>query len=449
MIQKASSSISTPLRPPRAGTRLEAAQSFIYELTAMQNNTSFVSVETALQIMLDSVTTVGHERVHLLEAAGRILYEDIRSDINIPPFDNSAMDGYAVRSTDTKGSTATTPVPFMVAGEIQAGGGLKDRILAKGTAIRIMTGAPVPEGADAVIPVEFTVEDGHRGRMLAYKELKTHENIRCAGEDVAAGQTVLKRGDALKSADIGLLAALNKKEIPVFKKPAVAIISTGDEIVEVGEEMDSGKIRNTNAYTLIAEVRKYNGDPRYLGIARDTLTTTRGKFEEALQADVVISTGGVSMGKYDLVKQVLEELGVDVKIEKIRMKPGKPMIFGVRGRTLYFGLPGNPVSTMVSFIEFVRPVLLRLGGARLIDKPEIRAKLEHDIRKSSERKEFIRARFSIIDGSFHVTATGPQGSGILRSMSLANCLIVIPEDVAEYKKGDFVIVQLINHEEII
>jgi molybdopterin molybdotransferase len=415
----------------------------------MQNNTSFVSVETALQIMLDSVTTVGHERVHLLEAAGRILYEDIRSDINIPPFDNSAMDGYAVRSTDTKGSTATTPVPFMVAGEIQAGGGLKDRILAKGTAIRIMTGAPVPEGADAVIPVEFTVEDGHRGRMLAYKELKTHENIRCAGEDVTAGQTVLKRGDALKSADIGLLAALNKKEISIFKKPAVAIISTGDEIVEVGEEMDSGKIRNTNAYTLIAEVRKYNGDPRYLGIARDTLTTTRGKFEEALQADVVISTGGVSMGKYDLVKQVLEELGVDVKIEKIRMKPGKPMIFGVRGRTLYFGLPGNPVSTMVSFIEFVRPVLLRLGGARLIDKPEIRAKLEHDIRKSSERKEFIRARFSIIDGSFHVTATGPQGSGILRSMSLANCLIVIPEDVAEYKKGDFVIVQLINHEEII
>jgi molybdopterin molybdotransferase len=415
----------------------------------MQNNTSFVSVETALQIMLDSITTVGHERVHLLEAAGRILYEDIRSDINIPPFDNSAMDGYAVRSTDTKGSTATTPVPFMVAGEIQAGGGLKDRILAKGTAIRIMTGAPVPEGADAVIPVEFTVEDGHRGRMLAYKELKTHENIRCAGEDVTAGQTVLKRGDALKSADIGLLAALNKKEISIFKKPAVAIISTGDEIVEVGEEMDSGKIRNTNAYTLIAEVRKYNGDPRYLGIARDTLTTTRGKFEEALQADVVISTGGVSMGKYDLVKQVLEELGVDVKIEKIRMKPGKPMIFGVRGRTLYFGLPGNPVSTMVSFIEFVRPVLLRLGGARLIDKPEIRAKLEHDIRKSSERKEFIRARFSIIDGSFHVTATGPQGSGILRSMSLANCLIVIPEDVAEYKKGDFVIVQLINHEEII
>jgi molybdopterin molybdotransferase len=415
----------------------------------MQNNTSFVSVETALQIMLDSVTTVGHERVHLLEAAGRILYEDIRSDINIPPFDNSAMDGYAVRSTDTKGSTATTPVPFMVAGEIQAGGGLKDRILAKGTAIRIMTGAPVPEGADAVIPVEFTVEDGHQGRMLAYKELKTHENIRCAGEDVTAGQIVLKRGDALKSADIGLLAALNKKEISIFKKPAVAIISTGDEIVEVGEEMDSGKIRNTNAYTLIAEVRKYNGDPRYLGIARDTLTTTREKFEEALQADVVISTGGVSMGKYDLVKQVLEELGVDVKIEKIRMKPGKPMIFGVRGRTLYFGLPGNPVSTMVSFIEFVRPVLLRLGGARLIDKPEIRAKLEHDIRKSSERKEFIRARFSIIDGSFHVTATGPQGSGILRSMSLANCLIVIPEDVAEYKKGDFVIVQLINHEEII
>ncbi len=415
----------------------------------MQNNTSFVSVETALQIMLDSVTTVGHERVHLLEAAGRILYEDIRSDINIPPFDNSAMDGYAVRSTDTKWSSATTPVPFMVAGEIQAGGGLKDRILAKGTAIRIMTGAPVPEGADAVIPVEFTVEDGHQGRMLAYKELKTHENIRCAGEDVTAGQTVLKRGDALKSADIGLLAALNKKEIPVYKKPAVAIISTGDEIVEVGEETAPGKIRNTNAYTLIAEVRKYNGDPRYLGIARDTLTTTREKFEEALQADVVISTGGVSMGKYDLVKQVLEELGVDVKIEKIRMKPGKPMIFGVRGRTLYFGLPGNPVSTMVSFIEFVRPVLLRLGGARVIDKPEIRAKLEHDIRKSSERKEFIRARFSIIGGSFHVTATGPQGSGILRSMSLANCLIVIPEDVAEYKKGDFVIVQLINHEEII
>jgi molybdopterin molybdotransferase len=415
----------------------------------MQNNTSLVSVEAALRIMLDSVVTVGHEHVHLLEATGRILYEDIPSDINIPPFDNSAMDGYAVRSTDTKGSSAAAPVPFLIAGEIQAGGGLKECVLTKGTAIRIMTGAPLPEGADAVIPVEFTGEDGRRERMLAYKELEKHENIRFTGEDVKAGQIVLKKGDTLKSADIGLLAALNKKEIPVFRKPTVAIISTGDEIVEVGEETAPGTIRNMNAYTLIAEVGRYNGAPRYLGIARDTIESAREKFVEALQADVVISTGGVSMGKYDLVKQVLEGLGVDIKVEKIRMKPGKPMIFGVKGNTLYFGLPGNPVSTMVSFIEFVRPVLLRLGGARVIAKPEIRARLAHDIRKTSGRREFVRARFSIIDGSFFVEATGPQGSGILRSMSLANCLIVIPEDVAEYKKGDSVIIQLIHHEEII
>jgi molybdopterin molybdotransferase len=339
-------------------------------------------------------------------------------------------------------------VEFFITGEIQAGGGSLKQGVGKNTAIRIMTGAPIPEGADSVIPVELTEENVAKESIRVSRALKQHENIRFAGEDIKRGQVVLKKGKKLLSADIGLLAALNMPEISVYKRPRVAIISTGDELAEVGDELLPGKIRNSNAYTLYSEVKKYNGIPSYLGIAKDSVENIKNTFTRALDYDILISTGGVSMGKYDFVKDVLSELGVNIVIEKLKMKPGKPMIFGSKGATLIFGLPGNPVSTIVSFIEFVRPALLKMSGAEDLNKPELLAVADDDIRKTSGRREFIRGCFYIKNGTIHVTTTGPQGSGLLRSMSIANCLIVMPEESEGCSPGQNVSIQLIHHEEI-
>ncbi len=412
-----------------------------------EKNNTFVSFDSAYGKILSAVTERGSEMVSLGEASGRILHQDIQSEMNIPPLDNSAMDGFALNWSDTRGATPDSPVELQICGEIQAGGDFHNVRVVGHSAVRIMTGAPIPEGADAVIPVEYIKEHTSRGTIAVVKELQLHENIRYAGEDIKAGQVVLTKGTKLRSAETGLLASLNILDVSVYQRPRVAIISTGDEIAEVGADIKPGQIRNSNAYTLSSEIKKYNGIPHYIGIARDSLSITKELFSKALGYDIVISTGGVSMGKYDLVKEVLVELGTDISFETIKMKPGKPVIFGSRKNTIVFGLPGNPVSTMVSFIEFVRPALLKMSGARDLNKPEILAIVDNDIHKKKGRMEFLRGFFSIIDGIVHVSTTGPQGSGILRSMSEANCLIVMREDSEGCKKGERVLIQLINHEE--
>jgi molybdopterin molybdotransferase len=408
-----------------------------------------VSVAAAQKRILEATVLLGSESVPLAGAYGRILYEDIISDIDIPPFDNSAMDGFAVRHADTTGASPDNMITLYVKGEIQAGARSGDFSISQKSAVRIMTGAPLPSGADAVIPLENVKEDAARGTISVSGEFKKFENIRFAGEDIKRDQIILNKGTRLSSAQIGLLAALNQSDVAVYARPRVAIISTGDEIVEVGEELRLGTIRNSNAHTLCSEVNKYGGVPNYLGIAKDSMNTVKEKFLKALEHDIVISTGGVSMGKYDFVKEVLMDLGVKITIETLKIKPGKPMIFGVRNHTLVFGLPGNPVSTMVSFLEFVRPALLKMSGAGKLNKPEVYAVTDESIRKKAGRMEFLRGYFSIRDGEIHVTTTGPQGSGILRSMSEANCLIVLPEKSEGYQKGERVTIQLINHEEIV
>jgi len=407
-----------------------------------------VSVADAQKIILDATALLGPEFVPLIEASGRILYEDIISEIDMPPFDNSAMDGFAVRHVDTAGASPDKPITLSVKGEISAGAPAGEFSLGEKSAVRIMTGAPLPSGADVVIPVEHIQEDAVGGTISISGECKRFENIRFAGEDIKRDQNILKKGTRLSSAQIGLLAALNRNDVSVYARPSVAIISTGDEIVEVGEELKPGTIRNSNAYTLYSEVNKYGGIAHYLGIAKDSMHTVKGKFLQALEHDIVISTGGVSMGKYDFVKEVLAESGVEVSIETLKVKPGKPMVFGVRNRTLVFGLPGNPVSAMVSFLEFVRPALLKMSGAGKLNKPEVYAIADDGIRKKAGRMEFLRGYFSVRGGEIHVTTTGPQGSGILRSMSEANCLIVLPEDSEGFQKGDRVTIQLIHHEEV-
>jgi molybdopterin molybdotransferase len=405
-----------------------------------------VSVEEAQRIILGSVKPLGCERIPILEAFNHILYEDIVSDIMIPPVDDSAMDGYAVRADDTRGASKNNPVILKITGEIQAGGSVAGKKVTRGTAIRIMTGAPIPEGADSVIQFEDTDEEA--GYVKIFSELAKYRNYKRAGENIGIGDKVLQKGDRLRSADIGILASLNYDAVRVYKQPTVSIVSTGDELAEIGEKIQVGQIRNVNAYTLYSEVRKYNALPRYFGIARDTMKDTKDKFLRALESDIVISTGGVSMGKYDFVKEIYADLGIEILFEWINVKPGRPFTFGKKENKLVFGLPGQPVPTLTSFIQFVRPALLKLMGARKINKPVVNAFLEEDVNKRSGTVNLLRGHFTIKNNEFYVSTTGNQKPSVLRSMSKANCLIIIPEDSPELRAGEKVAIQLIDHDEI-
>jgi molybdopterin molybdotransferase len=405
-----------------------------------------VSVEEAQQIILDSVSPLSWESVSIMEAYNRILYEDIVSDMMIPPVDDSAMDGYAIIADDTHGASKNKPVRLRIIGEIQAGGSIIGKRVSNGTAIRIMTGAPIPEGADSVIQFEETQEEA--GYVRIFSESVRRGNCKCAGENIDKGDRVLQKGDRLRSADVGILASLNYDTVKVYKQPTVSIISTGDELAEAGEEIHAGQIRNINASTLYSEVRKYNALPRYLGIARDTMKDTKEKLLKALESDVVISTGGVSMGNYDFVKKIYSDIGIEMLFEWIKVKPGRPCTFGKKDNKLVFGLPGYPVPTLTSFIQFVRPALLKLMGASKINKPIVNAFLEEGISKHPGSVNLLRGYFTIKNNEFYVSTTGSQKSSVLRSMSKANCLIVIPENTTEVKAGEKVAIQLIEHDEI-
>jgi molybdopterin molybdotransferase len=412
----------------------------------MKNRNLTVSIEEAKKTILNAVSPLGYEAISIMEASNRVLYEDIVSGIMVPPSDESAMDGYATIADDTRGASGNTPVKLAVVGEIQAGSSAIGKRVSTGTAIRIMTGAPMPEGADSVIQFEDTEEEA--GYVRIYRETGKYENYRFAGESIKRGDNVLCKGDRLNSADIGILASLNYNAVKVYRRPTVSIISTGDELADIGEEIQVGQIRNVNAYTLYAEVKKASALPVYLGIARDTLRDTKEIFLQALRSDVVISTGGVSMGNFDFVKEVYPELNIDIQFEWVKVKPGRPCTFGTIDNKLIFGLPGNPVSTLTSFIQFVRPALLTLMGAKKIRKPIVNAFLEEDVRKQSGKVHLLRGYFTIKNNEFYVSTTGNQKSSVLRSMSDANCLIIIPENTTEVKAGEKVAIQLIDHDEV-
>ena len=413
----------------------------------MKNKNITVSIEEAQEIILNSVAPLGFENVSIMLSSNRVLYEDIVSDIMVPPLDNSAMDGYAVIADETHGASKEKPKIFQIIGEIQSGASVTDKQVSKETAIRIMTGAPIPAGADAVIQVEDTEEvDGY---VKIFCEAAKYKNYRFAGENIKKGDTVLYQGDRLSSADVGILASLNYDPVKVYKQPTVSIISTGDELADLGEEIKIGQIRNTNAYTLYSEVKKYNALPHYLGIAKDTLKDTKDIFLQALKSDVVISTGGVSMGKYDFVKEIYSDLNIEIQFKWVNVKPGRPCTFGKKDNKLIFGLPGNPVSALTSFIQFVRPALLRLMGAKRIKKPIVNALLEEDISKQPGKVHLLRGYFTIKNNKFYVSTTGNQNSSVLRSMSAANCLIIIPENITKVKAGEEVAIQLIDHDEIL
>ncbi len=404
-----------------------------------------VSFEEALSRILDSTHLLGSEEISILESTNRVLWEDVISTTKIPPLDDSAMDGYAVVASDTITATADSPVVLRLMSEIRAGDSPAGKFVTSGNAIRIMTGAPIPQGADSVVRFEDTEEEN--GFIRIYGQVQKHENYRFAGENITIGDSVLSRGACLNSADVGLLASLDYDRVKVFKQAHVAIISSGDELAEVGKGMRIGQIRNVNAYTLYSEVKKQNALPHYLGISRDTIPEMKKIFARAFDSDVVISTGGVSSGKYDLVRDAYAELGIEIQFDRVNIKPGRPFIFGKAGTKLFFGLPGNPVPALICFIEFVRPALLRMMGTLKTQKPVVCAIAEEDIRSVAVH-HFVRGRFSIKDGRFFVCSAGNQKPSMLRSMSAANCLIILPEDVTTVRAGDTVSIQLINHGEI-
>ncbi|MDD5591638.1 MAG: molybdopterin molybdotransferase MoeA, partial [Dehalococcoidales bacterium] len=359
-----------------------------------------ISVEEALDKILGYVNVLGMAERPILDCLGQILAEDIYSSINIPPLDNSAMDGYAVRSEDSKGASEKTPRILRVIDTLVAGD-IPGRRLEAGTAIRIMTGAPVPEGADSIVRFEDTDEAlraGATDEIGILREVEAGLDIRRAGEDITRGVKVLSRGLVIRPAEIGVLASLGRSTVKVIRRPEVAILATGDELVDVSEVLPAGRIYNSNSYSLAALVRRYGGIPKMLGIARDSEDSVVTSLRNTLEADMLVTSGGVSLGDYDVVKEVLVKQG-EIAFWTVRMKPGKPLAFGminVAGGTgavekiPHLGLPGNPVSVMVTFELFVRPAILKMMGKHNLTKPGVKAVIRDSVVNDDGRRIYVR-----------------------------------------------------------
>lgn len=407
------------------------------------NTDRMLTVEEAQEIVLDSVSVSGVERVPLSESQGRVLAEDVAPRYDVPPHDNSSVDGYAVQAADTAGASTDAPCRLEVLEEIPAGTIPAARVV-PGKTSRIMTGAFLPEGADAVVMVEHTRPNEEDVEIL--KAVEPGQNVRYRGEDVREGRHVLFGGTEIGPGEIGLLAAFQRSQVAVRRRPVVAILSTGDEVVEIDERLVPGKIVNSNSYSLAALVRECNGQPVNLGIAGDSEPEITKAIQSALSADVILSTGGVSVGDYDYVKKVLDDLGADMRLWRVMMKPGKPLAYGLLQGKPYFGLPGNPVSCMVSFLLFARPAMRKMMGYdpdewRL---PAVPAVLENDLTAGGDRRHYLRARVTCAGGRFSVSTVAGQGSGMLSSMTGTNGLVVVETGVTSIRRGTEVSVLLMG-----
>ena len=399
-------------------------------------------LKEAQRVVLDAAAPLGCEKVGLLDALGRVLGEDIVAPRDNPPWNNSAMDGFAVRWEDVKKDHAITkPAELDVVEDVQAGH-VATKTVGPGQAIRIMTGAPMPDGADTVVRVEFT-ESSDAGVRIFQPEPQG-ANVRPKGEDVKEGECIIPTGTPLRPAEIGMLAILAKSFVVVHQRPRVAILSTGDELADLDEKFDENKIVNSNSYGIAAAVQEAGGIPLLLGIAKDTPPSLKEKISHGLGCDVLVLSGGVSMGDYDFTKAVFAELGADMHFWKLAIRPGQPVAFGNIQGTLAFGLPGNPVSSMVTFEQLVRLAVMNMGGCRHVARPVVQAAFQEKFSKRPDRRHFLRGILERHHGRLTVRTTGPQGSGILTSMVKANGLIDIPEEVETLNPGDIVQVQVLS-----
>ncbi len=395
----------------------------------------------ARSLILAAARAPGAESVRLLEALGRTLAEDIKAREDIPPFAKAVMDGYAVRAADTDFPGGASFVELEVVEDLPAGR-VGRRAVGPGQAVRIMTGAPIPKGADAVVMVERTEKAGAAVRVL--RSVRPGENIGRAGEDLKKGEVGIERGTDIGPAEQGMLAALNRAAVRVARRPKLAVIATGDEIVEPGERKARGQIRNSNGYSLLAMARAAGAEAEYLGIARDRRASLAAKIRRAAGADILVLSGGVSVGDHDLVKDQLESLGVRPVLWKVRIKPGKPVFFGVRGKQLVFGLPGNPTSAMVTFLIFVRPAIDKMLGRREIGPRRAKAVLVEDILLKPGRRQYLRGTLESAGPVLRVSPYADQKSGVLRSMVHSRVLIEAPPDAVRLERGGEVDILIIE-----
>lgn len=401
----------------------------------------YLTVADALTAVLDGFSVLEAESVPLTQLLGRILAEEVVAADDMPPFANSAMDGYAFRAEDVQSASKSHPVTLKVVGDVAAGAVLEVEAAA-GTAVRIMTGAPVPDGYDAVIPVEDTNE-AWRGEerplpqtIDIYRAVNPRDYIRFPGEDIKKGQLILSPGHQIRPQEIGVLASLGVTSALVVRQPRVGILATGDELIRIDQPLTPGKIRNSNGYAQTAQVQSLGGIPIALGVARDSEKSVRQKLQKGIdeQVDLFISSAGVSVGAYDVVKAVLETEG-NVGFWRVRMRPGKPLAFGTYKGVPYLGLPGNPVSAMVSFERFARPAILKMAGHTQLEKPQIRVEVKESI-ESDGRESYIRAVVEKTAVGYQATTTGGQGSHMMTSLTKANALLIIPEGQKRVREGE-------------
>jgi molybdopterin molybdotransferase len=415
-----------------------------------------LSVEDAYGRIMAHFSSLDTEMKPLLQGLGQVLAEDIFSPVEIPSMANSAMDGYAVRVDDLKGAAPESPRLLKVIGQVSAGE-VPAKKVEQGSAIRIMTGATVPPGTDAVVPFEETdelerkVEDPGSSHIAIRWCPRQGQYIRPAGEDIKSGALVLPRDTVLRAPEVGVLASMGIQLVQVIRRPLIAILATGDELLSPGEPLRASMIYDSNSFGLAASVLHCGGLPKILGIARDTLEDVHSKLDEAESADLLLTSAGVSKGDYDLVKEVLAQRG-RIGFWSVCMKPAKPLAFGVLiskgGREIpHLGLPGNPVSAMVAFEEFTRPAILKMLGRSKLERPVIQAVMDSPIQNTDGRRVFARVEVRIENGVYHAKSTGSQGSNILTSMSKANGLAICPEDVPAINVGELVKIKMLNWNE--
>ena len=414
---------------------------------------AMLSVEDALERILHYFHPLEAERTPLLDAIGQALAEDALASHDIPPLDNSAMDGYALQAADVFGASARNPITLKVAGSIAAGE-LPTLDVTPGGVVRIMTGAPVPNGADAVVPFEDTDEMERRAAGAPLSEISIRyqvsvgDDIRPAGQDVRKGESVLQAGTMLRPSEIGVLASLGYDAVSVFRRPVVAILATGNELLEPGAPYQPGMIYNSNTYSIAASVRRYGGVPKLIGIARDNLDSMNASLRDGLDSDMLVTSAGVSKGDYDMVKDVLSQHG-EIDFWSVRMRPAKPLAFGIlnadEGRKVpLLGLPGNPVSALVAFEQFGRAAIRRMLGKPDAPKPTITAILDDPIHNADSRRVYARAVIRRENGIYRASLTGDQGSNLLTSMARANGLAICPEDLPVKQAGEAVQVQMLD-----
>ncbi|MEE9164941.1 MAG: gephyrin-like molybdotransferase Glp [Nitrospinota bacterium] len=402
-----------------------------------------ILVNEAQKIILEKLQPLGPEKMPLLNTVGAVLQEDIYAQRDNPPADNSAMDGYALQFNDISSVDQNHPASLKVVEDIPAGQ-KPSKSIHPGEASRIMTGALLPGGADTVVMVEDT--EKKNGSVLILKPQKKGSHIRKQGEDFKKGALLLSKGNLVTSSNIGIIATAGYAKLSVNRRPVVAILSTGDELVDVDAKAEDHQIINSNTYLLASQVLESGAKPMLLGIVSDRKDDIKEKLKSADKADIIITSGGVSVGDYDFVKDAIQDLGSEIVFWKIAMKPGKPLTFSMLSKRPLFGLPGNPVSSFVSFEQFVRPAILKMSGHTDLFRKTIRATLSEDIKKKNDgRRHFLRSTLTYKNGSYSVSVLSGQGSSMLASLASANSLLIIPESETELKSGEQVEVQVLRN----